>query len=132
MHNRESVGPSMKPWGTPTLTEYSSNDFLSRTTRGSLILRNDEKRLQYLARNSLRLKFLKNTSMSNPVESFIYSATAPVAQDLWQCNQFYKIQLSEDLQLIKKTWKHTGKLTRGHTSQTDQKTYYLQVFQRLY
>ena len=31
-----------------------------------------------------------------------------MAQDLWQCNQFYKIQLSEDLLLIKKTWKHTG------------------------
>ena len=27
MYSRKSVGPRMKPWGTPALTGYSSEDF---------------------------------------------------------------------------------------------------------
>ena len=33
MYSQKSVGPRMNPWGTPALTGYSCEDFLSRTTQ---------------------------------------------------------------------------------------------------
>ena len=42
------------------------------------------------------------------------------------------MQLSEDLQLIKKIWNHTGNQKKGRTSLGDQQANYLQAFQRLY
>ena len=42
MYSRKSVGPRMEPWGTPTLTGYSCEDFPSRTTRSHLLLRKEE------------------------------------------------------------------------------------------
>ena len=41
---RKSVGQRMGPWGTPALTEYSCEDFPSRTTRSRLLLRKEELR----------------------------------------------------------------------------------------
>ena len=42
MYSRESVGPRIEPWGTPALTGYSCDVFLSKTTWSSLLLRKDE------------------------------------------------------------------------------------------
>ena len=42
MYSRKSVGPRMEPSGTPALTGYSCEDFLSRTTRSCLLLRKEE------------------------------------------------------------------------------------------
>ena len=44
MHRRKGVGPRMNPWGTPALTEYSFQDFLSTTTRSHLLLQKEELR----------------------------------------------------------------------------------------
>ena len=41
MYSRKIVGPR-KPWGTPALTEYSSEDFPSRTTQSQQLLRKEE------------------------------------------------------------------------------------------
>ena len=45
---------------------------------------------------------------------------------------FYQIQLSDNLQLIKKTYDRTGNQKKGNISLSDQQVYYLQVFERLY
>ena len=45
--------------------------------------------------------------------------------------QFYQIQLSENLQLIEKNLNHTGNQKKGQIYLGDQQTYYLQVIQRL-
>ena len=42
MYSRKSVGPKMEPWGTPVLTGYFCEDFLSRSTRSCLLLRKEE------------------------------------------------------------------------------------------
>ena len=42
MYSRKIVGPRMEFWGTPALTEYSHEDFPSRTTQSRLLLRNEE------------------------------------------------------------------------------------------
>ena len=42
MYSRKSVEPRMEPRGTPALTGYSCEDFPSRTTRSSLLLRKEE------------------------------------------------------------------------------------------
>ena len=44
MYSKKSVGPEMEPWGTPTLTGYSYEDFPSRTTWSCLLLRKKETR----------------------------------------------------------------------------------------
>ena len=40
--SRKSVRPTMEFWRTPTLSGYSWEDFLSRTTQSLLLLRKDE------------------------------------------------------------------------------------------
>ena len=42
MYSRKSVGPRMDPWGTPALTGYSCEDFLSKTTWSWLLMRKEE------------------------------------------------------------------------------------------
>ena len=61
----------MEPWGTPALSGYSCEDFLSRTTRSRLLSKKKKNwnKAKYLTRSSIRLKFVKKTNMSNPVES---------------------------------------------------------------
>ena len=44
MYSRKSVGPRMKPSGTPALTGYSCEDIPSRTTISHLLLRKEEMR----------------------------------------------------------------------------------------
>ena len=57
-------------------------------------------------RNSVRLQFVKETSMPNPVEILEYtkccSSSSPRPIKAWQ---IYQIQVSQDLQLIENTWK---------------------------
>ena len=72
MYSRKSVGPRMKPWGTPTITGYSCEDFPTRTTWSRLLLRNGKIRPN-LTWNSTRLEFVKKNSMPNPVKTFGYS-----------------------------------------------------------
>ena len=69
MYSRKSVGPIMDPWGTPALTGYYHKDFPSWITQSQLWLRNKAK---YLTYNSIRLNFVKKTSMPNSVESLGY------------------------------------------------------------
>ena len=61
----------MEPWGMPTLTRYSCEDFPSRTTGSHLLLRKDEIRPNVWP-EILWLKFVKKTSMQNPVASLGY------------------------------------------------------------
>ena len=56
---------------TPALTGYSCEDFLSRTTKHSIIGKKRNK-AKYLTRSSIGLKFVKKTSMSKTVESLEY------------------------------------------------------------
>ena len=62
-----------------------------------------ESKAKYLTWNSIRLKFVKKTSMSNPVKILdISSAAAWVAPDPSKALAIL-VDTSEDLQLIKKT-----------------------------
>ena len=61
----------MEPWGTPVLTGYSYEDFPSGTTPSHLLLRKEEIRSN-MTWNSIKLKFVKNNSMPNPVKSLGY------------------------------------------------------------
>ena len=78
MHSRESVAPTIEPWWTPTLTGWRL------PIQNHLILSITEKRrnnTKYLTINSIRLKFVKKTSMPNPVKSLgyikCYSSSSP-------------------------------------------------------
>ena len=42
MYSKKSAGPRIAPQGTPVLTGYSCEDFLSRTTWSFLLLRKEE------------------------------------------------------------------------------------------
>ena len=42
MYSKKSTGPRMEPWGTPALTGYFCEDFLSRTTGSYIIVRKDK------------------------------------------------------------------------------------------
>ena len=42
MYSRKSVGPRMELSGTPALTGYSCENFLSRTTKSHLLLTGEE------------------------------------------------------------------------------------------
>ena len=82
MYSRKSEGPRMEPWGTPTLTGYSCEDFPSRTTWSCLLLRKEEIRPNIWPEipktlfvkdlsfwKNLKDLSLKKTSMPNPVKS---------------------------------------------------------------
>ena len=83
MYSRKSVGPRMEPWGTPALTGYSCEDFPSRTTQSCLLLRKEEIRPNIWPEIPW-LKFVKKTTMPNPVKtlgyikSYISSSPRPV------------------------------------------------------
>ena len=84
MYSRKSVGPRIDPWGTPALTGYSCEDFPSKTTRSRLLLKRRNK-TKYLTWKSIRLRFVKKTSIPHSAMSKaldIWSATARVAADL--------------------------------------------------
>ena len=76
MYSRKIAGPRMDPWETPALTAYSYEDFPSRTTWRRLLLRKKIK-AKYLSWNSIRLNFVKKTSIPNPVKSSPRPAKSP-------------------------------------------------------
>ena len=72
MYSGKSFGPRMEPWWTLALIEYSCKDFPCRTTWSHLLLRTEEIKTKYLTWNSIRHKFVKKTSMPNPVKNLGY------------------------------------------------------------
>ena len=99
MYSKKSVGPRMEPWGTIALTRYCCEDFPSRTIQSCLLLRKDETKPNYLTWNSIRLKFVKKTSLPNPVRSLEYikyyssSSPRPIKSPTYSirynCNNIY-------------------------------------------
>ena len=65
----KTVGQIIESYGAPALIGNSCEDFQSRNTRGSLLRRNKEITQENLTGNSIRLKFVKRTSITNPVKS---------------------------------------------------------------
>ena len=61
----------MEPWRTPALTGYSCESFLSRTTQLPITEKRRNK-ANDLTWNSIRLKFVKKTSMADLVKSLGY------------------------------------------------------------
>ena len=73
----------MDHWGTPALTGYSCEDFLSRTTRSCLLLRIEEIRANIWSENQWDLSLWRRLTcqtLSKPLD--LSSATARVAPDL--------------------------------------------------
>ena len=82
MYSRKSAEPRMKPWGKPALTDYSCEDFPSRSIQSNLLLRKDETRLNtwskipedlslwrraaYQILNIKNLRYIKCYSLSKP------------------------------------------------------------------
>ena len=66
---QEKIKPGMELWETPASTRYSCEDF---PLKNHLKLSITESKAKYLTWNSIRLKFVKKTSMSNPVKSLGY------------------------------------------------------------
>ena len=72
MNSRKRIGPRMDPWGTPTFTGYSYEDFPSRTTQSRLLLRKEEIRPNIWPQIPSDLSFVKKTSTSNSVKTLGY------------------------------------------------------------
>ena len=81
MSGRKSVRPRMDSRETPALAEYPCKDFSSRTTRNYLLLKKRRSKVKNPSRNSIRLKFVKKTSMPDHAERFrlikCYSSSCP-------------------------------------------------------
>ena len=124
MYNRKSVGPRMKPWGTSALTEYSCQDFPWRTTRSHLLLKKKRNKAKYLTRNFVRRKFVKKTSMPNPVKSLgyikCYSSSSPrLLKTLAVLSDTIARRSAidwEDLKIRKSHWKSEKRLRLHHSS----------------
>ena len=93
-----------------------------------------QNKAKYLTWNSIGLKFVKKTSIPNPVKSLkcikCYSSSSPRPikspsnSTRYNCQKIWS--WSRTPKTIQETWK------KGHISLGDKQTYYLQVFQRLY
>ena len=113
----------MDPWGTPALTEYSCENFPSRTTESHQLLRKEEIRPNILPEIPNDLSLWRRPACQTLSKALdISSATAWVTPDLLKA---LAIQIGQ-------TQNHTGNHKKGHISQRDQQFYYLQVFQRPY
>ena len=130
MYSRKSVG--MEPWGTPILTGYSCDDLPSRTTRSRLLLRKEEIRPNIWPEIPW-LKFVKKTSMPNPVKSLgyikCYSSSSPRPVKSPSNSIIYTTVRSSTVD--REDLKPYRKSEKGHISLSDQQSCYLQVFQRL-
>ena len=62
----------MESCETPAWTGYSCEDFPFRTTGSHVITEKWKNKAKYLTWYSIRLKFLKKTTMPNPVDSIGY------------------------------------------------------------
>ena len=131
MYSRKIVGPRIEPWRNPTLTGYSCEDFPSKTTRGSLLLRKEERR-RNIWPEIIRFKLVKKTSTRNPFKGLGYikcyssSSQRPVKSPSnfircnWQKNCSWSRRPKTILEIRKKV------------SLGNPQAYYLQVFQRFY
>ena len=134
MYSRKRVEPRMDPW-TSALTGYSYQDFPSRTTQSCLSLRKDKTWPNiYLTWNSIKLKFVKKTSMPNSIESLgyikCYSSSSPRPVKSPSNSIRYNCRKICSWSRRPKTILEIRK--KGHIFLGDQQSYYLQVFQRLY
>ena len=114
MYSRKIVGPRMEFWGTPALTEYSHEDFPSRTTQSHLLLRNEEIRPNIWP----EIGYIKCYSSSSPslLNTLAILSDTTVRRS------------AVDRKDLKAYWKSE----KNHISLGDQQSCYLQVFQRLY
>ena len=85
------------PWGTPALTGFSCEDFLSRTTWSGVLLEKRQKKTKYIYTQSVKLIFVKKTSMP---KFLINSFTLSDAED----NTFRL--LNKEVYQIHLCWKH--------------------------
>ena len=126
MYSRK-LGPRMKPYRTPALTGYSSEDLPSRTTWSHLLLRNEEIR--------------PNIWLEIPWDISLWRR--PACQILWKgldisnATAWVTLAILSDTTVRKRAvdpeqLNHTGNQKKDHISLGDQQFYYLQVFQRLY
>ena len=83
MYSRKNVGPGMEPWGAPTLTGYSCEDFPSRNTRNCLLLGKKEIRINIWPEIPKDLSFLRRLACQTLLKPLDISiATSRVALDL--------------------------------------------------
>ena len=83
MYSRKSVGPRIKLWGTPALTEYSWEYFPYRTTRSRLLLTKKETRPNIWPEIPEELSLWRKPACQTLSKAFdISSATARVSPDL--------------------------------------------------
>ena len=126
MYSRK-LGPRVKPYRTPALTGYSSEDFPSTTTWSHLLLRKKEMR--------------PNIWLEIPWDISLWRR--PACQILWKGLDISNATAWVTLAILSDTtvWRpavdpehlnHTGNQKKDHISLGDQQFYYLQVFQRLY
>ena len=126
MYSRK-LGPRMKPYRTPALTGYSSEDLPSRTTWRHLLLRNEEIR--------------PNIWLEIPWDISLWRR--PACQILWKgldtsnATAWVTLAILSDTTVRKPAvdpehLNHKGNQKKDHISLGDQQFYYLQVFQRLY
>ena len=117
----KSVRPKMKTWGP------LQNHLKSSTTT------NKRNKAKYLTWNSIRLKFVKKTSMSYPVKSLwyikYYRSSSPKPVKNLSNSIRYNCQKICSWSRRPKTILEIRK--KGQISLGDQKSYYLQVFQTL-
>ena len=80
MYSQKSVGPRMNPWGTPVLTQYPCEDFLSTTTRSLPLLRKEEIKPHVWLGISKDLRLLRRWACQTLSKALdIASATVQVA-----------------------------------------------------
>ena len=82
------------------------------TDRSRLLLKKDAvyywENTKYLTGCSIRVNFVKKTSIPNPVESLGYIKCYSLSSSRPIKSPSNFMQLSKDLQLFEKTWNHTG------------------------
>ena len=71
MYSRKNVRPRMESWETPALTGYSCKDSIQNHFKVPITEKRTNK-VKYLTWNSIKVKFLKKTSMPNPVKGLGY------------------------------------------------------------
>ena len=132
MCSRKSVGPRMEPWGTPSLTGYSCEDFPSKTTGSCLLLRKEEIRPNIWPEIPWDLSLWRRPACQTLSKALdILSATARVTPGLLKA---LAILLDTNVRITavdREDLNHTGNQKKGRISVDDQQSYYLQVFQTL-
>ena len=117
----------MEGWGTPPLTGCSCEDVPCRTTQIHLLLRKQETRPKNQPGNSEDWVWEENQNAAPCRKPLVYQQPQRVAPHLLKALPVPIRYNPQDLQLIEKTWNHSGNYKGSHTSRGDQHTYwYLQ------